>query len=90
MKKRINKFVTISDDGTAVYEKFRWLVEWVAYCEILHDDAERLAFNDAIAEYCIMSKEPTEITGATLEYFNTEIRPELDRQRERMMEGRDV
>ena len=36
MKKRINKFVTISDDGTTVYEKFRWLVEWVAYCETLN------------------------------------------------------
>ena len=90
MSKRINKFVTISDDGTTVYEKFRWFVEWLEYCESLHDDAERLAFNDAIAEYSIMSKEPTEITGATLKYFSREIRPELDRQHERMMKGRDI
>ena len=90
MKKRINKFVTISDDGITVYEKFRWLVEWVTYCEILHDESERLAFNDAIAEYGIMSKEPTGITGATLEYFNMEIKPELDRQHEQMMKGRDI
>jgi len=90
MKKRINKFVTISDDGITFYEKFRWLVEWVTYCEILHDEAERLAFNDAIAEYGIMSKEPTGITGATLEYFNMEIKPELDRQHEQMMKGRDI
>ena len=90
MSKRINKFVTISDDGTIVYEKFRWFAEWVEYCETLHDDAERLAFNDAIVEYGIMSKEPTKITGATLKYFNTEIRTELDRQHERMMKGRDI
>ena len=46
--------------------------------------------NDAIAEYGIMSKEPTGITGATLEYFNMEIKPELDRQHEQMMKGRDI
>ena len=90
MKKRINKFVTISDDGTTVYEKFRWLVEWVAYCETLHDDAEQLAFHESIAKYGLKCEEPAVITGAALEYFNTEIRPELDRQHKRMMKGRDI
>lgn len=90
MRGRINKFVTISDNGTRVYEKFRWLAEWVVYCKFLHDDAERLALNDAIAEYGIMSKEPAGITGATLEYFNEEIRPELDRQHKLMMGGYEV
>ena len=90
MKKRINKFVTISDDGTTVYEKFRLLVEWVAYCETLHDDAEQLAFHESIAKYGLKCEEPAGITGAALEYFNTEIRPELDRQHKRMMKGRDI
>ena len=89
MKKRINKFVTISDDGTTVYEKFRWLVEWVAYCETLHNDAEQLAFLESIAKYGLKCEEPAGITGAALEYFNPEIRPELERQHKQMMKGRE-
>lgn len=90
MNKRVNKFVTISDDGKVTYEKFRWLTEWVGYCTTLHDDMEQLAFHESIAKYGLKGEEPTEITGAALEYFNREIRPELDRQHERMMKGRDI
>ena len=82
MNKRINKFVTISSDG--------WFAEWVAYCETLHDDMEQLAFHESIAKYGLKGEEPTEIAGAALEYFNQKIRPELDRQHERMMKGRDI
>ena len=90
MNKRINKFVTISSDGTVTYEKFRWFAEWVAYCETLHDDMEQLAFHESIAKYGLKGEEPTEIAGAALEYFNQKIRPELDRQHERMRKGRDI
>ncbi len=90
MNKRVNKFVAISDNGTVVYEKFRWFAEWVAYCETLHDGTEQLAFHESIAKYGLKGEEPTGITGAALDYFNREIRPELDRQHERMMKGCDI
>ena len=43
-----------------------------------------------LAKYGLKGEEPTEIAGAALEYFNQKIRPELDRQHERMMKGRDI
>ena len=88
MSKRVNKFVTLLDDGTVIYNKFRWFAEWVEYCKTLYDDSEQLAFHEAIAKYGLECEEPIRITGAALEYFNMKVRPELDRQHKRMREGK--
>ena len=75
MNKRINKFVTISSDGTVTYEKFRWFAEWVAYCETLHDDMEQLAFHESIAKYGLKGEEPTEIAGAGKSSVSCPLKP---------------
>lgn len=68
------------------YEKFRWYAEWLEYADKLPDEEER-TFNRSVIRYGLMKEEPAKLTGSTLDYFNTHIRPELDRQHKRLDRG---
>lgn len=72
------------------YEKFRFLPEWLEYSESINDPKRELAFFDSISKYGCYEIEPTEIGGEDLDYFNAQVRPELDRQHEIMKKGGDI
>ena len=48
---------------------------------------QRTCFFDAISKYGCYEIEPTDLQGEALDYFNTEVRPELDKQHEVMKKG---
>lgn len=53
---------------------------WVKFGDTIQDNAERLNYYRAITKYGLQGDEPKTLHGATLRYFNTEIRPQLDKQ----------
>lgn len=69
------------------YEKFRWFAEWLEFEETLPDIDDRAAFNMAIKDYGLSGIVRHDLHGAALEYFNTHVRPELDRQHKRLEKG---
>lgn len=69
------------------YEKFRWFAELMEFEEPLPDIDDRVAFNMAIKDYGLSGVVRHDLHGAALEYFNTHVRPELDRQHERLKKG---
>lgn len=71
------------------FEKFRWQVEWMKYAATLSHDEEQ-AFNWSVILYGLKCEEPTKLQGASLEYFNTKVRPELDRQHKKLRKGRRI
>ncbi len=68
------------------YKKFRWFAKWLEYANKLPDEEER-TFNRSVIMYGLRKEEPVKLTGNTLDYFNTHIRPEIDRQHKRLDRG---
>lgn len=54
------------------------------------DKKDRGELFDAIMIYGCFELEPTNLDGDILEYFNKEIRPELDKQHKRLKEGKEI
>lgn len=71
------------------FEKFLWKLEWLKYAASMPRDDEQ-AFNWAVIRYGLCVAEPTELRGEALAYFNSEIRPDIDRQHKRMREGKAI
>lgn len=73
----------------AKYPKFRFLLEWLEYIDSLpKGDGDSLLLQ--IGAYGIREEEPETLTPEAQEYFNREIRPELDRQHRRLNEGKRI
>ena len=75
------------------YEMFHFMPEWLEYAENINDPKRELAFFDSISKYGCYEIEPTEITeigGEDLDYFNAQVRPELDRQHKLLREGKEI
>ncbi len=66
------------------YEQFLWLPEWAKYGDTVPPVTPALNFYMAIAEYGLDCIEPKGLRDEDLEYFNTHVRPELDRQHREM------
>ena len=73
--------------GHYIYNVFNWLSDWVGYANAINNESRERTFYDAIANYGCFVIEPTDLSGEDLDYFNTEVRPELDRQHEIMRKG---
>lgn len=67
--------------------RFRFLSYWFDFLNKL-PNKEHLALFDAISRYGLYGIEPLNLNGDILQYFNKEIRPELNRQRKRRNEGK--
>lgn len=72
------------------YPKFRFMPEWAKYIRDIKEPERRYAMFDAVTKYGCYDIEDIGIEGADLEYFNKEVRPELDRQHKRMREGKRI
>lgn len=76
----------------AKYPLMHFLPEWMAHITAMpRDEVHALLY--AAAGYGIREIEPTtdgNLTPEALEYFNREIRPELDRQHKRFNEGKPI
>ena len=62
------------------YKHFIWLRKWDGFLRSIKDTAEFVTMFDAIALYGLEGKEPAGLSGRNLEYFNSVVRPDLDRQ----------
>ena len=69
---------------------FWWRKDWYLYMRGIQETIPAVNFALSIARYGFYGEEPTRIDGELLEYFNREVRPDLDKQRKRMKtrEGR--
>lgn len=75
----------------STYPKMRFWGEWLRHIDTMpRDEGDALLF--AIAGYGLREIEPTkyELTAEAVEYFNTKIRPELDRQHKRFNAGKKI
>ena len=81
--------VTIDENGKKryTYRQFRWFPQWLKYADTIKEQSKELAFFDAISKYGCYEIEPTDLQGEALDYFNNEVRPELDSQHEIMRKG---
>lgn len=69
------------------YPKMRFRKDWLEYIQ-RDTEANGNALMRAICEYGLYEIEPKELTPEQWEYFNAEIRPDLDRQHKRRKEGK--
>lgn len=74
----------------AKYEHFKFSIEWLAECERQSTTEQNTALYYAIVFYGLGEKEPQGLSPEAMEYFNREIRPELDRQHKRLNEGKQL
>lgn len=74
----------------AKYDKFRWFAKWLEFEDTLPDIDDRAAFRLAIKDYGLYGVIRHDLQGAALEYFNTHVRPELDRQHKRLEKGLEI
>ena len=65
------------------YEQFLWLPEWAKYGDTVPPVTPALNFYMAIAEYGLDCIEPKGLRDEDLEYFNTHVRPEMDKRKNR-------
>lgn len=72
------------------YNKFRWFAKWLKFEDTLPDIDDRVIFSLSIKEYGLNGVVHPELRGAALEYFNTHVRPELDRQHKRLEKGLEI
>lgn len=71
------------------YLRFRFSPEWLEYIGSLQkEDGDNLLLQ--IRAYALYEAEPEKLTPEAQEYFNREIRPELDRQHKRLNEGKRI
>lgn len=76
-----NDIELMRDNGDK-YPQFEFLREWADYClNTKASKKERLAIFTSIERYGLGEKEP-KLRGKHLHWFNTCVRPELDRQHE--------
>lgn len=68
---------------TCKYEKFHFRKEWFDFAETL-DRAIQGAFYWAIMEYGIDGTRNVKLSGESLDYFNTDIVPDIDKQHSKM------
>lgn len=61
------------------YPKFLFLSEWAKFGDKLASGEDRLMFYRAVCNYGLNEAEP-ELTHVIADFFNTVVRPELDRQ----------
>lgn len=61
--------------------KFNFYAEWVKFGDTLQDTQERFDYYHAISMYGAYNEEPKNLRGETLAYFNSIVRPMMDRQR---------
>lgn len=61
------------------YSNFVWLAEWTKHAESLRTIDEKAIFFRGITKYGLDGLEP-EFSPELMQYFNSHIRPELDRQ----------
>lgn len=69
---------------------FWWRVEWYHYLKSISANPERLALAEAIADYGLNGTEPTQLCCEDLDYFNEVIRPDLDKQRKQLKNGKKI
>lgn len=67
------------------YPKFRFRQQWLDYATALHDECGR--FLRAVVRYGLYEELPKTLSVLALEYFNGVVRPDLDRQHDRMKKG---
>lgn len=67
---------------------FNFYADWVKFGDGLHDGQERYKFYMAISRYGVFGEEPKSLKGATLEFFNTKVRPNIDQQHGRVNHGK--
>lgn len=63
--------------------QFVFYAEWVKFGDSLQSDEERICFYKAISKYGLYGAEPHHLTGETLAYFNSNVRPIIDKQHKR-------
>lgn len=69
------------------YKRFRFSSDWLAFIDSLPEvDGNALLLQ--IRSYALYEAEPGDLTPEAQEYFNREIRPDLDRQHKRLSEGK--
>lgn len=73
-----------------IFPKFRFAVEWLEYIENIADEDEQLKMFAAVSDYGINANAPNGLTPCNEDYFNREIRPDLDRQHKRFKEGKSI
>lgn len=71
------------------YPKFRFRLKWLQFIDTLPKEAADSLLIQ-IGAYGIKCEEPEQLTPAAQDYFNREIRPELDRQHKRLNEGKRI
>lgn len=65
-------------------EKFKFSSKWVSYGDRITSDEERVKYYLTISQYAFgIIDSPDELKGETLDYFNQNIRPLLDKHRRR-------
>lgn len=67
--------------------EFNFLADWVKFGNSLSDSQERYGFYMAISRYGVYGEEPKNLKGAALDYFNTKVRPNIDKQHGRANHG---
>lgn len=71
-----------------MYPKFRFRKQWFDYSNHLRGECGK--FIRAIVRYGLNEEEATELSSQALEYFNGVVRPDLDRQHDRMKKGQRI
>lgn len=71
------------------YPKFRWFIQWLEYSSNLSDE-RRISFDKAIVKYGCYNTATVDLASEDLEYFNTYVKPELDRQHGLLDKGEDI
>lgn len=62
---------------------FKFNADWAVFGDALQDMQEQFDYYRAIFEYGAYEKEPLNLSGETLAYFNSKVRPMIDRQRKK-------
>lgn len=61
------------------YPYFEFAPAWLKYCDTITDCDSKLNFIRCITRYALAEEMP-DLSGELLDYFNSTIRPNLDRQ----------
>lgn len=69
--------------------EFNFIADWVKFGDSLRDSLERYDFYMAISRYGVYGEEPKNLKGATLDYFNTKVRPNIDEQHKKRNHGKE-
>lgn len=66
---------------TADFIKFTFQRKWLEFMCTLPDEREQLAFIKSILNFAFYKEPPAALKGTTLDYFNGQVKPALNRQR---------